>query len=168
MNTLHGAGKIIFDPVPLTGKVEKLFKPHWAIISVDDDVDDYYRWFLNKRFNLILQPPAWGPHITVADGLPPAMDGIWDQVKAKYNNQTVEFEYENFPKSNGKHWWLRVKCDIIAEVRSELHLPKGLKWGLHLTLGLPIPRHEEHSIYIHRIETQGFCNILTDLTFKGL
>ena len=151
MEVIKSKGIIIFDPIPKTGKVEKLFKPFWAIITTNDDVDKYYRWFLEKEKGLILQAPAWGPHITILDG-EPINEDLWEKVKNEYHNKEIEFEHEIFIKTNSKHWWLKVYCPEILNLRKRLNLQTNLKWSLHLTLGLPIPRHEEHSQYLYRLE----------------
>lgn len=151
MNLIETSGTIIFDPIPEKGNIKKLFKPYWVIVVTNDDVDGYYRWFLNKRFNLILQAPAWGPHLTIVAGNQ-VDDGLWDIVKKEYNNTTINFTHENLPKSNGTYWWLKSYCPEIENIRKKLKLPVGLRFPLHLTLGVPIPRHQEHSTYIHRIE----------------
>jgi len=152
MQTIDSYGKLIFDPLPKMGKVEKLFKPFWAIISIDDDVDRYYRWFLEKKKGLILQSPAWGPHITIFDGEEIDIEK-WNEIKLKYNNKTIYFKHEIFIKSNGKHWWLKVYSEEIDKIRAEAGL-RPLKWSYHITLGLPIPRHEEYSKYVLRMETE--------------
>lgn len=153
MQRFTSSGFIVFDPIPETGSIDKLFKPYWAIIATNDDIDDYYRWFIQKRFGLLLQPSAWGPHITFSAGYEPSIPGTWENVKSKYQNSSIEFEYELTPKSDGEYWWLKVYCDEILKIRKELYVP-DLKWTLHLTLGTPIPRQKEHSAYIHRIETE--------------
>ena len=151
MCLIKSQGKLIFDPIPKSGKIEKLYKPYWAIISIENDVDKYYRWFLQKEKGLILQAPAWGPHVTVCDG-ERVDDELWNEVKQKYNNQVIDFEHEIFIKSNSIHWWLKVYCSEVITIRNELGINNNLKWSLHLTLGIPIPRHEEHSKYIYKLE----------------
>lgn len=148
----EGVGKIIFDPLPDSGNAKKLFKPYWGIIKCDDDIDDYYRWFLERRFNLILSKPAFGPHITIFDGETPKDINKWELLKKRYNNSEVNFKYDIFTKSNGKHWWLKCYCDEIQSMREKLEFKSHLKWSLHLTLGIPIARHVEHSEYIYRLE----------------
>ncbi|HRW21786.1 MAG TPA: hypothetical protein P5509_07435 [Bacteroidales bacterium] len=61
---LEVVGKYVFDPLAIT-KSADLFKPFWVIIRLDDDDDtsDYYRWFIERRYGLKLQRPAWGSHI---------------------------------------------------------------------------------------------------------
>jgi len=153
MNIFKSTGKLIFDPLPLTGSAEKMFKPGWVIVRTDGDIDDYYRWFMFKEKGLILQSPAWGPHISIVRGEDVSAE-IWEKKKAELNNSTVHFEYENFPKSNGVHWWLKVYCEELKYFRRDLGLTELPKWTFHLTLGLPIPRLQEHSQYIFRLETQ--------------
>lgn len=155
MQYVKSHGTIVFDPIPIRGNVNKLFKPYWAIIIVNDDVDDYYRWFLKKRFNLILSAPAWGPHITIADG---QKADNWQEMKMNYDNMLVGFEHSIFSRSNSEHWWLKVNCPIADEFRGKLKVKKNLHYSYHLTLGTPIPRHIEHSRYIHHIETKTLEN----------
>jgi hypothetical protein len=151
-------GKIIFDPLPITGNAEKMFKPWWAIVTVDGDIDKYYRWFLQNHYGLVLQRPAWGPHISLIRGEEVNRE-LWEEFKAKYNNQPIEFHYEAGPRTNGGHWWLRVICDQLKDLRVDLGLPRDGKWGLHLTLGMPHPLHLEHSYCIHR-EIEKAANVI--------
>jgi hypothetical protein len=140
-------GKIVFDPLPISGNKEKMFKDWWSIVTIEGDVDNYYRWFLQKRYGLKLQRPAWGSHISFIRGEEVSKE-IWDTFKSKLSGTEIEFEYESEPKSNGIHWWLTVHCDRLKDIREEMGLPRSGKWGLHLTLGLPILLHKEHSNYI--------------------
>lgn len=148
MKKIYSKGILKFDPLPKSGNISKLFKPFWAIVVIDDDVDKYYSWFLKKRSGLILQAPAWGPHITVFDGEPVPLEK-WETLKQKYDNNIIEFEHEIFIKSNGKHWWLKSFSPQLDEIRKESGIG-NLKWSYHITLGLPIPRQEEYSEYFFR------------------
>jgi hypothetical protein len=150
MEMINSYGILKFDPLPKSGKIDKLFKPFWSILSINDDIDKYYRWFLEKKRGLILQAPAWGPHITVFDGEKVPQEH-WTFLKQKYDNKKIEFKHEVFIKSNGKHWWLKALSPQLDEIRKESGL-RNLKWSYHITLGLPIPRHEEYSEYVFRTE----------------
>lgn len=72
----------------------------------------------------------------------------WENIKKKYHKKEIEFEYEISPKTDGKHWWLRVISDELKEIREDCGYHRNGFWGLHLTLGIPHPTHVEHSIYI--------------------
>lgn len=172
-------GKIVFDPVPLMGDTEKMFKDNWVIITVPGhdgkDLGDYYRYLLHKRFcmhvhtsisdnltetkynyfGLRLQHPAWGSHISVCRG---EKVSNWKFFKDKYNGQNIEFEYSISPKTNGIHWWLKVKCEKALDIREDMGLSRNGKWGLHLTLGSPTPQFEEKNKYILDLYMQGLMD----------
>jgi len=143
-------GYICFDPRSLTN-ADKMFKPFWMIIKLykDDNTREYYEWFIKKRYGLILQRPAFGAHISVIRG--ETIDkNIWNFYKEKYNNKDIKFYHKNELRTNGKHWWIKVYCDFVEDIREKMgYLRKGL-FGLHLTLGMPILRQEVYSFYIHQ------------------
>ena len=51
-------GKYVFDPLSITN-AENLFKPFWVIIQLEDDTTYYYSWFVEKRYGIKIQRPAW-------------------------------------------------------------------------------------------------------------
>ena len=58
-------GKIVFDPINVTKKHND--QSTWkkvAIVKFDCDIYAYYSWFLQKRFNLFLNKPLRGTHLT--------------------------------------------------------------------------------------------------------
>ena len=142
-------GKIVFDPLPLSGNAEKMFKPFWVIVTVDGDIDKLYSFFIQQTYGIRIQRPAWGPHISISRGEEVNKE-LWEKFKMEFNNKEIEFEYEVDVKTNGAHHWLRVKCDELKDLREKLGLQRDGKWGLHLTLGMPIPLHLEHSYCIYR------------------
>ena len=170
--------RIVFDPVPLTGSPDKMFKPFWVIAIVDGqhgkDLGDYYRYLLEKRFGLHvqtsytesgevvtrthiglkLQLPAWGTHISVIRG-EPVDNKVWEAYKNQYHNKIVEFEYDINPRTAGMHWWLKVKCEELLDLRELMGLSRNPKWSLHLTLGSPTPLFEEKSQYILDLYKKG-------------
>ena len=165
MHFHNSQGIIVFDPVPLTGSVDKMFKPGWMLLSVRCDIDKYYRWFLRKRYGIELMMPAWGPHISVIRGEGINGEGnnldkeLWQSFKDKYNGQKVDFFHEVEPRTNGKHWWLRVECEYLKNIRHEMGLDKEGKFNLHLTLGMPHPLHLDHSYYIWKLYRNKLLNI---------
>ncbi len=136
-----------YDPVPLSGKVETMFKPWWMIATCEGDLTEYYAWHLKKRTGLILQRPAWGAHISVIRGEEPPNKELWK----KHQDKEVTLLYDPNVRTNGDHWWMRVHCNELLDIREELGLPRFGALTLHLTLGRPIPRHEESSDYFHQV-----------------
>jgi hypothetical protein len=145
MNLIKTSGKIAFDP-----QRKDSFAPWWAMVELDCDICKYYQWFLNKRFGIKLQIPLWGPHISFIRG-EECDDFIWGYMKALWNNMPIEFAYDPNIRTNGRHWWLRVECEKLEEIRTELKLPKDSYFNLHLTIGSANEQHLEHSQYIHDI-----------------
>lgn len=139
--------KMQFDPVPLSGKAETMFKPWWMIATIDGELTELYAWFLKKRTGIIIQRPAWGAHISVIRGERPPKEELWE--KYKLENKEVTIFYDPNIRTNGDHWWMRVHSSDLLDVREELGLTRFGSLSLHLTIGRPIPRHEETSDYFH-------------------
>ena len=123
------------------------------------DICDYYAWFINKRFNLILNPPLRGPHITFINDRISDMNDKWDEVKVKWDGKEIDITLFVSPRtdSNDKHstghWWLNIPEEYRSElhsIRNELGLGRPY-FGLHLTLGYANEKNMEHSKYIHRL-----------------
>lgn len=148
--TLRTKGKLLFDPVPISGNKKKMFKPWWLILKLDDDITAYYRWFFIREKGLMLQKSAWGSHVSVIRGEVVDKD-LWEQIKEKYSGKEIEIEYELIPKTNGKHVWLRSISKELLEIREEFGLGKS-EIGFHITLGSPIERMKEHLKYLHKIK----------------
>lgn len=151
---MQTSGRLIFDPLPINGSTS-MFKPYWAIVQMNCDIDSYYRWFLERRYNIKLIKPAWGAHISVIRGEPCEQ---WEYFKSKYNNKIIDFEYNLEFKTNGQHWWLNIVCDELKAIRQEMgYNSNGI--GLHLTLGQPIPLHTEFSEYLWNLYKKELLNL---------
>jgi hypothetical protein len=146
--------KILFDPDNLTRKHDK--QSSWkrvVICTTTCDIDDYYAWFLKKRFNLILNKNLRVPHITIVN------DRITDHKlfemgKKLFNGKELIFNYDPADiKSNGEHWWIRTPNTDAENIRQVLGLPAKLgspdkPIGMHLTLGHSNEKYIAHSKYI--------------------
>jgi len=130
-----------FDPPHLIKKHE--VQGEWkktAICNVGDDIDQYYSWFLKKRFNLSLIKPMRGSHITIIN------DKLYDeqkylQAKQIFNGKKIVFDYDPAeirgginPKGEG-FWWLKVYNTDIEAIREFAGLNRKPFFNLHLTLG---------------------------------
>lgn len=169
-NYITYKGIIHFDPVDKTKKHK--FQSNWkrmALVMIDGELSEYYAWFLKKRYNLILNKPLRGAHVSfVNDSVNDMMKGlncseeeaelIWEQVKKKWDGVEIEIcldlditgsENKN-AKDYGKHWWLRIpqeKREKLHDIRKELGLGRPF-FGLHMSIGYANERNIEHSTYI--------------------
>jgi hypothetical protein len=158
-------GILDFSPVDVTKKHQR--QSDWkcvSIIKTNCDMDRYYAWFLKKRFNLDLNKNLRGSHITIISD---RMDkNLFKQASEIFNGREIEFYLELEPKSNGRHWWLRVYCPDAESIRQSLGLTKDPYFGFHLTIGHANERNIEHSEYILRMCKR--FNLISDAPRKSL
>lgn len=134
-----------YDPLPISGDAAKMFKPWWLVGFAEGEVSEYYTWFLKNRTGIALMRPAWGSHISIVRGEMPVNIDAWK----KYDGQVISLEYDPDIRSNGKHWWLKVECEQMLDIREELGLVRKHPLSLHLTLGMPTPLSQDNSNYYH-------------------
>lgn len=140
-------GILDFSPADKTRKHKS--QSSWkrvAIIKTNCDLDKYYAWFLKKRFNLELIKNLRGSHITfISDRLEKE---IFDDASKIFNKKEVTFYIDLEPRSNIEHWWLRVYCPDVENIREVMGLSRDPYFGLHLTLGHVREEDMAHSEYI--------------------
>jgi hypothetical protein len=140
-------GILDFTPVDVTRKHKS--QSSWkctAIIKTECDIAAYYAWFLKTRFNLVLNKPLRGTHVTFISD---KMDKfLFMQGSEVFNGKEITFYYENLPRSNGRHWWLRVWSNEAEDIREALGLEREPFFSFHLTLGHANEKNAEHSEYI--------------------
>jgi hypothetical protein len=141
-------GKIEFEPENVTRK--HLKQTSWkrvAMIRTDCDMHLYYAWFLKKRFNLELNKPLRGTHVTfISDRVEDRVH--FDQAMELFNGKEIKFYVDPEPRSNGEHWWLRVYCPDAESIREIAGLERIPFFTFHLTLGHANERNIDHSNYI--------------------
>lgn len=139
-------GKLKFEPQNKTKKHEKQDWKKVAMIMLKCDIDNYYSWFIKKRFSLDFVKALRGPHITIISD---KVDSLtFQNAINKYNGKDITFYVELEPRTNTKHWWLRVHCPESEEIRREIGLDPSPYFGLHLTIGYVNEKYLEHSKYI--------------------
>jgi len=143
-------GKIDFDPINRTKKHDK--QSSWkrtAMVMLDCDMSLYYRWILEKRFNLKLNPPLRGTHFTIINDR--IDNDIYEQSIRLFDHKEIEFTYDPTDiKSNGSHWWIKAYSDDAMNIRRAIGLEPNPYFGFHITIGLTNPKWKDHSEYILR------------------
>lgn len=169
-------GKILFEPENKTKKHES--QASWkkvAMVLIDGEVSEYYSWFLQKRFNLVLNKPIRGAHITfVNDSINDMsqqgvktneeVEAMWEEVKKKWDGKEIEVVLNLRPFSDNLHWWLIVDHKYREElhaIRAELGLGKPY-FGLHMSLGYANEKNIMHSEYINLLNEKGFIELNKD------
>ena len=145
-------GKIEFDPVNVTKKHNK--QASWkktAMVKFDCDIWEYYSWFLKKRFNLYLNKPLRGTHLTIInDKFDPETEYLYDQARQLFHGKEIRIQYDpTLIRSNDKgHWWINAQSDDAKNIRSVMGLTPDPYFGFHITIGLATHLQLEHSKYI--------------------
>lgn len=162
-------GKIVFEPENKTKKhdLQASWK-HIAMVMIDGDITQYYAWFIEKRYNLILNKPLRGGHISFINDSFRDMSfngkrslgevkQVWEAVKTKWNGKRIPIMLDLRPRTDDKHWWLRVHEDYrdrLHGIRTELGLGKPY-YGLHMSIGYANEKNIDHSRYIHSLIKNG-------------
>lgn len=163
-------GNIKFEPENRTKKHNS--QSSWkkiAMIHFDGEITDYYAWFIKKRYNLSLNKPIRGAHISfINDSIKDLsindtrtmeeIDFIWNNVKLKWDGKSIPVVLDLVPRSDSIHWWLNAPHDenkVIIDIRKELGLGKPY-YNLHMSIGYANSKNEEHSKYIVEGLINGF------------
>lgn len=121
--------EIQFDPQDVTKKHKKqsLWKKI-VIAKIKGDWSEYYAWFIKKRFNLELNRPLRGAHITlINDSLRDIGDNIkkWDWFKKTWNGMEIEIELDTSPRNdynNSRRFKLNeVKNGVWTVIKTDLN-----------------------------------------------
>lgn len=119
-----------------------------AMINTNCDLSEYYAWFIKKRFNLELNKPLRGTHVTIISDIVDA--DIFNQASKFFNGKEIDFYFETEPRTDSKHWWLRVYCPDAENIRESIGLSREPYFSFHLTIGYANEKNIIHSEYILR------------------
>jgi len=170
MDRITLTGKIGFEPEDKTKKHKNqaLWKK-MAMVFLDGDICEYYAWFIMRRYNLVLNKPLRGAHISfINDSMRDLTSNgeiseeealnAWIKVKNRWDGKKIDIVLDLNPKSDYDHWWLNIPHDereLLQSIRTELGLGKPY-WGMHMTIGIVHPKHIEYSKYIVNGIVNGF------------
>lgn len=172
-DTIKISGKIVFDPKDKTTKHKNqaIWKRVAMVVFDNDDICEYYSWFVNKRYNVLLNKPLRSSHITFINDSTrdlnqngelseEEVNNRWLEVKNKWDGKIVDIILDVDIRTNGEHWWLNIPHENRIElqsIRTELGLGRPY-FGMHMSIGYARPGiHEEHSKYIHDLIKLGFA-----------
>jgi hypothetical protein len=140
------------------------------MVFIDGDICEYYAWFLKRRYNIVLNKPLRGAHISfINDSMrdltqkgqiseESALE-LWETCKQKWDGKEIQIVLDLNPKTDDRSWWLNIPQDereLLHEIRAELGLGRP-HFGLHMSMGYARPGlNEIHSKYIHDCIKKGF------------
>ena len=169
-NRITLTGKINFEPEDKTKKhVNQASWKKIAMVLIDGDITEYYAWFIQKRYRLMLNKPLRGGHISfINDSMRDLTQNgnisetealnTWEEVKKKWNGKKIDIVLDLEPKTDDRTWWLNIpheEREGLQAIRSELGLGRPY-FGMHMSIGYANEKNIEHSVYIHESIKKGF------------
>lgn len=125
-------GKIVYDPA--RGGAQE---PWSAVIEVEQDLIDYYRYLFLCHYRVSLIKPSWKAHISLIRGIEeytPLVEQFWKEM----DGQMVEFHYTHEVFWNTQHVWVNTYCEEFFRLREKMGLDythvDNQAWG-HITIG---------------------------------
>ena len=122
-----------------TGKIE--YKPDgWVILNIDKSIINYYKFWVEKFIGKKLSTSFHGSHVT-------CVAGKYDKGLIKhprwneFNKRVVSFEYDSHIYTDkdwfflGEYFWLRVHCNELIKIRTDLGLRPQPFHPFHSTIG---------------------------------
>jgi hypothetical protein len=130
--TFESSGIIVYDPYR-KGKEE----PWSAVVEVNPEITDYYRYHFLNEFKISLIKPNWKPHISLFRGVidyRPKMKKYWKE----RHGEKIKFVYTHELFWNKEYVWLNTYFPEFFELREKMGLTSthlhNETWG-HLTIG---------------------------------
>jgi len=169
-NTITYKGTILFDPKDMTNKHSH--QSSWkkvALVMFDGDMSEYYSWFIKKRYNLKLNKPLRGSHISfINDSVRDIKSGMglvnekdvhffWDKLAEKWNGKEIDVTLDVDMRGDGEYWWLNIPEEertLLHSIRTNIGIGRP-HWGLHMSIGYANSKNIEHSKYILRCIKKG-------------
>jgi hypothetical protein len=164
-------GKIVFDVSEETTKHKN--QSSWkkiAMVFIQGELCPYYAWFIERRFNLVLNKPLRGAHVSfINDSIKEIskngelsnaeVNKLWKDVKKRWDGKKITISLDVDPKIGDSHWWLKVIDDnkFLTNIRNELGL-KNPFFGYHMTIGYVNEKYKFHHDYIKRNIENGLIN----------
>jgi len=139
-----------------------------AMVLIDGEICEYYAWFLQKRYNLFLNKPLRGAHISfINDSMRDLslngqksneeIQNLWESVKIKWDKQNIPITLDISPKTDDRTWWLNIpneERELLQGIRTELDLGRPF-FGMHMSIGYANEKVLPHSEYIHNLIKNG-------------
>ena len=170
MERLKLEGNIRFDVEDKTKK--HLNQASWkkiAMVMVDGEICEYYSWFIKRRYNLSLNKPLRGAHISfINDSMKDLTQNgekslelalnAWEETKKKWHGKTVPLVVDLDPRTDGRTWWFNIpneERELLQSIRTELGLGRPF-FGMHMSLGYANEKNIEHSEYLNSLLKNGY------------
>lgn len=143
--TIKGRLKVFPKDRDRLRKKKKPNEEQTIVVNVSNDFSHYYANFLKKEFGLLLEPPPFGSHVTVNNGIEEIkdLDSKLEYLKS-LNDKVITLTYD--PKIY-RHWEffaVHVYSNDLNNIRRKLGLSP--KRSFHITIGKVHPNSKKQTV----------------------
>ena len=112
------------------GKATVKYFNNWVIANCDEELLNYYRWWIHKKTSLWLSKPKSGAHISVVRG---DMEfGNWPK---RMEGERIEFNYNHNLECHSNYIWLPVWGRDLEDIRFKLGFDRKPLKPFHMSVG---------------------------------
>lgn len=128
----QGTGKLIYDPHKNPKKRIIKESDWWLILKTDEGIIDYYKYWIQKHYNVKFDKTIWGSHISVVRGVPPNDPSLWGYKQGK----KITFTYTNrIYLANEIFFCVDAYSNQLEDIREHLGYTRQPLGGFHITIG---------------------------------
>lgn len=143
--TINSYVKVFPDDRKRIKKKKKPNEEQTIVANVSNDMSHYYSNFLFKEYGLLLEPPPFGSHVTINNGIELIQDlELHMPYLKELNGKKIKIQYEPIIKRHWEFFVVKVYSDDFNEIRKRLGL--SVKESFHITIGKLHPECKKQNV----------------------
>lgn len=143
--TIKGVLKVFPKDRSRLKKKKKPNEEQTIVVNISNDFSHYYSSFLRREFGLFLEPPPFGSHVTVNNGLEEIANRD-DKIEYlnSLNGKVITFQYDPEIYRHWEFFAVKVYSNELNSIRKQLGLSP--KRSFHITIGKVHPNSKKQSV----------------------
>lgn len=128
---------------------KRSYENELIVAKVSNDIYRYYAWFLNKQYGVVLEPPPFGSHITIADGRKKIDLDKFAEYLSKIDLKKLTIECSPSIYTHWEFFAVRVYSPELDVIRKKLGLSSN--YPFHITIGKLSTKSKQPSLLTREI-----------------
>jgi hypothetical protein len=148
--TIKGVIKVFPKDRSRLKKKKKPNEEQTIVVNLSNDFSHYYAKFLHQELGLFLEPPPFGSHVTVNNGLEEIKDiHLHQEYLKSLHDKVITITYSPEIYRHWEFFAVKVYSKELNTIRKKLGLsPKS---SFHITIGKLHPKSKKQSVLNRRI-----------------
>lgn len=143
--TIKGRLKVFPKDRSRLKKKKKPNEEQTIVVNVSNDFSHYYANFLKQEFGLMLEPPPFGSHVTVNNGIEEIQDIAKKQAYLEsLDEKVITLSYDPEIYRHWEFFAVKVYSKDLNMIRKKLGLSP--KKYFHITIGKVHPNSKKQSV----------------------